>query len=48
MITFQYKNGKWIFCRDGVYFAIKPSQVEEMYVLLESILMESKVISNDP
>lgn len=38
MIAFTKKNGKYIFNKDGVYFALTPLQVLELQKILNEII----------
>lgn len=35
---YEYKNGKYVFCKDGVYFAMTEEQVRKMQALCQQIL----------
>ncbi len=40
MITYRKKNDKYILCKDGVYFALTPLQVDEMRDICDEILLD--------
>jgi len=37
MINYTYKKGKYIFCRDGVYFALTLEEIYDMLGILSQI-----------
>jgi len=39
-MSYEFKNGKYIFNRDGVYFALTAKQVAEMKALCIFILAD--------
>jgi hypothetical protein len=36
-MTYEFKNGKYVICKDGVYFALTKDQVKELISLLHEI-----------
>ena len=38
MITYKIVKGKYVFCKDGVYFSLTVKQMSEMQTLLASIM----------
>ncbi len=40
-ITYRLHRGKYIFCKDGVYFVLMPEEVSEMLALLRMIKEEN-------
>lgn len=48
MITYKIVRGKYVFCKDGVYFALTLKQMSEMQTLLDTIMkVEVEKILND-
>ena len=42
MITYKIVKGKYVFCKNGVYFSLTKEQMEEMKTLFVLIEKESK------
>ena len=40
MITYEIKKGKYVFCKDGVYFSLTLKQMSEMQDILNVIMQE--------
>lgn len=39
-MTYEKRGDKWVFCKDGVYFAMTFDQVHEMNELTDGIIRE--------
>ena len=37
-MNYKYKNGKYIICKDGIYFSLAPDQVTELADILKVIV----------
>jgi len=42
MITYEIKKGKYVFCKDGVYFSLTIEQMKEMKKLFGEINVNRK------
>jgi len=41
-ISYIYKNGKYIFCKDDIYFALSTEQMRELTGLFNDILIKEE------
>jgi hypothetical protein len=42
-ITYEAKKGKYVFCKDGVYFSLDSAQVLDLCELLAEILLKEQI-----